>query len=167
MLTLITNILLEKKKFEICVFGCHLLLLKVKPVWNKPNNGAILLWQVAPKSGMSLYVLNEHAWIVLIWHRCASQCLCKQLCSDIQYTYYIYIYHLYIQYICSIATNEQNTTSISNLNINCISGLAIVELNRLWLIHLEVITLRTRYNLVCESHQTRREATSSWKCKTP
>jgi len=53
-----------------------------------------------------------------------------------------------------MATNEHHFPSTSNLNINCISGLAIGKLNCLWLIHLKAITLRTRYSLVCECHQT-------------
>lgn len=86
-------------------------------------------------AGLSLYVLTE--WIVLTQHCCILQCLCRQLCSD-------------IYSVCSVAANEH-----VNLNINCISGLASVKLNCLWLIHLKVITLRTRYNLVWENHQTR------------
>lgn len=38
---------------------------------------------------------------------------------------YIYVY------------NKHHLTSISNLNINWISGLALVKLKCLWLIHLE------------------------------
>lgn len=114
-------------------------------------NGAILLWQVAPKSfsELGLYVLNEHVWIVL-----TSLCITVPL----QTALFRYIY----LNICSIATNEHHFTSISNLNINCISGLAIVKLNCLWLIHLKAITLRTRYNLVCESHQTRAQEERSY-----
>lgn len=93
--------------------------------------------------------------LFLVWHRCASQCLFAN--SFVQ------------RYICSMATNEHHFPPTSNLNINCISGLAIVKLNCLWLIHLKAITLRTRYSLVCECHQTighrRQETPSSWKLR--
>lgn len=48
----------------------------------------------------------------------------------------------------SIFFLQQVNLLISHLNINCISGLATVRFY-LWPIHLRVINLRTRYNLVC------------------
>lgn len=47
-------------------------------------------------------------------------------------------------------TTTHRSTRVSHLNINCISGLAIVKREE-----FIVITLRTRYSLVCECHQNR------------
>jgi len=138
------------------VCGCHLLQL-FKPVWNKhkANNWTILSWQAALKSFFQIGSLcPKWTWIVLyLTWLCTTVPFCKQLCSD--------------DIECSIATNEHHFPSTSNLNINCISGLAIAKLNCLWLIHLKAITLRTRYSLVCEWHQSRaQEGRNSLLLKT-
>lgn len=79
-------------------------------------------------------LLNEPVWIVLIWHCCASECLCKQLCS----------YML----ISNKRTSLQSVISIFTA--------VLAWLLWSWSVHGFFIQksehLRTRYNLVCESH---------------